>query len=121
MSVVDTLRKAYEWLIRENPVSVTLHRTEKIDDGAGGWIPREFELPSFDGRLIPSRVQMQEQTNEAGTLRLSAWSLLAPWTADLQVGDTFTANGQTFRIRRVVRRKHGGSDYGLQANLEEMI
>lgn len=124
MTFLDQLRADHERLIAENPVAITIHRVEYVDDGAGGRVKMEADLPAFTGRLMPSRQNTVEASSEAGSVTTAAWILLSPWDADLRAGsdveDTFTANGRRYRISRVIPRRWQGEVYGLQALLEEV-
>ena len=111
-------------IIDEDPVEITVHRVQYMDDGAGGRVAQESDLPPFTGRLVPSRQGEQRATqNEAGEIQLARWTLIAPWDADLQAGsnvqDSFSVNGRRFRVRRVIVRKWRGETYAVHAALEE--
>jgi len=123
--ILLALREATSRLIAENPVEITIHRIEYVDDGAGGRVKQESDLPPFTGRLVPSRLsQVRISRNEAGGIQTSAWTLIAPWDADLRAGsdvvDMFTVDGQSFRVSRVVIRKYQGQITKIHAVLEEV-
>jgi len=120
MNTLKALREAHARAIAENPVDIVIHRVEVVDDGAGGHIKEETDLPPFVGRVVPSRTQPRLNVTEAGQLRTFDWLLLAPHDADVKVGDTFTVREQTFRVARVIERRLGGEVFSVQADLEEV-
>lgn len=120
MSALEALRNAHARAIAEDPVEIVLHRVEVVDDGAGGNAKQEIDLPPFTGRLVPSRTQPRVVVSEAGRASTFDWMLLAPHDADVRVGDTFTVNGRTFRVARVIDRRLGGEPFAVQAYLEEV-
>jgi len=120
VSTLKALRDAHARAIAEDPVEITIHRVELVDDGAGGHIKQETDLPPFTGRVVPSRTQPRVVVTEAGRFATYDWLLLAPHDADVRVGDTFTADGRAFRVARVIDRRLGGEPFAVQAYLEEV-
>lgn len=124
MTTIEALRDATVRAIAENPIQVVIHRVEYQDDGAGGRIKFEVDLPAFTGRLVPSRSRSFGYQTEAGLVQLAPWVLLAPWDADLRAGsdveDTFAAGGRRYRVVRVIPRAWRGEVYTLHAELEEV-
>ncbi len=114
-NTLKALRDAHARAITEDPVEIAISRAGMIDDGgdSGG-------LPVFTGRLVPSRNQPRENVNESGWFTASAWLLLVPHDADVRVGDTFTAHGRSFRVKRVIERRLGGEVFAVQADVEEV-
>jgi len=120
VSTLQALRDAHTRAIAENPVDIAIHRVEVVDDGAGGNLRQEIDLPPFVGRVVPSRIQPRLNVTEAGQLRTFDWLLLAPHDADVRVGDTFTAHGKVFRIKRVIDRRLAGEVFAVHAYAEEV-
>lgn len=120
MNTLKALRDAHARAIAEDPVDIAIHRVEVVDDGAGGNLRQETDLPPFVGRVVPSRTQPRLNVTEAGQLRTFDWLLLAPHDADVKVGDTFTVREQTFRVARVIERRLGGEVFAVQGYLEEV-
>lgn len=117
---VDALRAAHLRVIFEDPVTATITRTEKVDNGVGGWEENELTFQTTV-RIVPTHDKPFTKTNEAGQLRLSGWSVLAPWESDLRDGDELSTNdGRTFNVIRVVRRSYAGQIYAVQGMLEEV-
>jgi len=120
VSTLQALRDAHARAIAENPVDIVIHRVEVVDDGAGGHSKQETDLPPFVGRVVPSRTQLRMSVTEAGQLQTFDWLLLAPHDADVRVGDTFTAHGKVFRIKRVIDRRLAGEVFAVHAYAEEV-
>jgi hypothetical protein len=125
LTTIQALRDIAIRLIAENPIQVSIHRVEYVDDGAGGRIKQESDLPAFVGRVVPSRQgQGQNYQNEAGGLLVSDWLLIAPWDADLRAGsgitDSFATGSHTYRVTRVMPRGYHGELYAIHAILEEV-
>lgn len=123
--IVAAKKAAHLALINENPVSIAIHRVERVDDGAGGYTTVEADLPPFTGRLIAeSRARAQRET-PAGIVELAAWTLLAPAEADVQGGagltDTFVVDGRPFEVvsARILAWK--GVAWGKQAECVEIV
>ncbi len=125
MDTLKALRAANQRTIQENPVDVTIHRVLFLPDGAGGRQKQEEDIPPFQGRIMPSKQQLKKRQDEAGEMQISAWTLIAPWDADIKAGsnviDTFQVNGRSFRVVRVIPRKFIGKAYSIQAVLDEVM
>lgn len=120
------LRWAHEAAIVVDPVTVAIHRVERVDDGAGGYLTRESDLPPFTGRLLESGRVLQERASEAGSVTLRAWTLYAPADADVKrtptTTDSFTLpDGRRFEVVRVRPLTYRGAVYGYQAECVEII
>lgn len=125
MNAIQSLRSGAARLISENPITVTIHRIEYKDDGAGGRYKEERDLPSFVGRLALSKQQVNKQQNEAGEIQSSSWMLIAPWDADVKAGsgveDTFIVKGKLYRIGRIIERNYKDEVYAIHASVEELF
>ena len=114
-------RQATQRLIDENPVSIVVRRQESIPDAAGGSTLMLSALTPFHGRIVPvGRRAASVRWDEAGKMHLFDWTLIAPWDADVRLGDTFSVRGQNFRVDRVVHSRFGGEIYAVHAMLEEV-
>lgn len=125
MKALKALRDSTARSIQENPVEITIHRIEFVDDGAGGRMSQESVLSAFTGRLVPFRQSRQNNSqNEAGQLQAAGWILIAPWDATLKHGsdieDTFAVDGRTYRVVRVIQRMWQGEIYAVHAVVEEV-
>lgn len=125
MGVLEAMRDATARIIAENPVSITVHRVEMKDDGAGGRYKEESDLASFAGRLAPSKQQqVQKRQNEAGEIQFAGWMLIAPWDVDVKAGsdveDTFLAKGKHYKVIRVMPRAYQGEVYAVHAAVDEV-
>lgn len=120
MSTLKALRDAHLRLISENPTQVTVTRATYTRRETGGRAKQETTLPTFTGRLLPRTSPPADRQTEAGARTTFAWTLLAPYDADLQVGDQLEADGRTYRVQRVIERQLGVQVYAKQALLEEV-
>ena len=87
MDLVAVRRKNTAWSINQNPVTITINRTEKVEiDGhfdehvyqIGPLIVRIFQAAEKNART---------ETHLVGTKVIDAgWGLLADWQADLRAG-----------------------------------
>jgi nitrogen fixation protein len=120
VDVVSTLRAAHAQLIAQNPVTVTVVRSDRQDDGAGGWIEQTRSW-TVELRLVPEHTQPTIQTNEAGVIGLTGWSFYAPWDADIQEDDEFTTDsGRRFNVIRVEPRSFNGLVYAVNGSAQEV-
>lgn len=118
--MVSTLRAAHAQLIAQNPVTVTVVRSDRQDDGAGGWIEQTRSW-TVELRLVPEHTQPTIQTNEAGVIGLTGWAIYAPWDADIREGDELvTDTGRTFRVIRVEQRAFQGLVYAVNGSAQEV-
>lgn len=124
MKVLKALRDATTMSIQENPVEIAIHRVEFVDDGAGGRVPQESDLPAFIGRLVPSRQSYRHGQNEAGEMQTADWILIAPWNADIKSGsnveDTFIVERREYRVMRVIPRMWQSEVYAINVLVEEV-
>lgn len=96
---ISVEREQTEQFIDQNPISVTLSRNVRIDDGAGGGTVSSTPLPPQKMRFVPqSRLVSVERRNVAGAKVKPDMNLIALWNADIQRGDTFTWQGMTMEV-----------------------
>lgn len=125
-AVISALKAAHERMIAEDPVTIAIHRTEQVDDGAGGTVPQESDLPAFSGRLVASGRVKQRREVQGGSVELAAWTLFAPATADVKktphITDRFTlADGRAFEVELVRPLSYKATTYGYQAEVIETV
>lgn len=122
LRALAALRKAVDRTIRENPVTVTIEREERVSDGAGGYRVVRRTLPPFQGRLMRPR-RPPEDVQEPVAGRRVRWVLLAPHDADIRAGpdptDRFEALGRRLVVRDVRPLAIMGYVYGHEAVCEE--
>ncbi len=124
MDLVSLRRQHTKWAIQQNPTTITIHRTEKID--AGGYFEEvESEVGPFVVRLFQQRGESPgEIAGLAGTKQTyKTWGLLADHQADLQAGpnvkDEFSVPDLGhFLVAAVYPQIIQGQVVGLQADLE---
>jgi len=123
-SHINVQRKANQLLIEENSVVITIERTAFVQNASGGRDEQVSVLPSFRGRIVPSKQQTRKVQDEAGEMQTSAWVLIAPWNAEVRAGsgiiDTFQADGRNFQVMRVIPRRFANQIYAIHAVLEEV-
>ncbi len=122
---VDERRKITLDEIAKNPVTVTIHRVVKVDDGAGGWVPQESDLEAQTMRLFIMDRRRTESTSEGGQQQLSQWGLLAAHNADIQHGtgveDSFSLPERgKFLVKQVIPVLYLGEVVSKQVVLEEL-
>jgi len=118
---VEQMRKNTLDSIADNPVTVTINRKEKTDDGGGGWVGQGVDLQPQTIRIFVTERKHSEKTDEAGQQRSSQWGLLASYNADIISDDTFTLPGRgTFSVGQVMPVTHAGEVVSKQAMLEEI-
>lgn len=123
--VLKALRDANIRLINANPVIVIIHRVEySNNESSGGRSKSEADLPTFTGRLVPSRRMGHYILNEAGGQQREGWTLIAPWNANLNHGsdvtDTFELDGRIWCVRRAFYRCYQGEPYAVHADVEDV-
>ncbi|MBT9135909.1 MAG: hypothetical protein DDT34_00975 [Firmicutes bacterium] len=118
--VLVALIAANRRLIEENPTSIVIQRTEVRPAPDGGMQRVNFQLPPFQGRLVPQKRVPTSRQDEAGILVSSSWILVAPNTPTLLTGDTAIISGKTYNLTRVTPRSHGGMFYTQHADVEEV-
>lgn len=124
MDQIGLRRKNVIWSINQNPVAITITRTEKVEinghfnenlSQVGPLIVRVFRAAENKART---------ETHLVGTKSINAgWGLLADWQADLRAGfdvrDEFDVPGiGLFVIKSVTPQIIQGQVVGHQAELE---
>lgn len=124
MDFVTFRRNNIIWSIEQNPVTVVINRTEKIETEGhfaevasqiGPLTVRIFQAGSSGSRTVSPLVGTKEIAD--------GWGLLADWQADLRAGsdvrDEFTVPGMgTFVVSSMQRQIVHGQVVGYQAVLE---
>lgn len=126
MDLVALRRQHTKWAIQQNPVEITIQRTEKVDMGGyfdevesehGPYTVRIFQK----GSMIP-----QEVSTLAGTKQVeAAWGLLADHEAEIKAGsnvlDEFEVAGiGKFQVLEVYPQVIKGELVGYQVVLERV-
>ena len=115
-----------QWNITQNPVVITIQRTEKIRSG-GGFNEVESTIGPFTVRIYNKAGQLPKDTHSlAGTKKTEvAWGLLADHAADIKansnVTDEFDVSGLGhFVVVGVFPQLVNGEIVGYQADLERV-
>lgn len=126
MDMVVLRRKRTNWAIQQNPTTITINRTEKIETG-GGFEELHCEVGPFAVRIYQQASQApREVSTLAGTKQVDGtWGMLADWKADIRAGpnvlDEFTAPGLgCFRVVEVYQQIVNGELVGHQVTLERV-
>jgi len=85
MDMVTLRRQHTSWAIQQNPTTITIHRTEKIDMG-GYFEEVESEVGPFVVRIYQYGTWIpQDVSTLAGTKQVDkTWGMLADWQADIR-------------------------------------
>ncbi len=126
MDMVALRRKHIAWSIEQNPTTIIIHRTEKID--AGGYFEeRETEVGPFVVRIYQYGTWIpQDVSTLAGTKQVDrTWGMLMDYEADVKAGsnvlDEFEVPGMgRFQVLEVYPQKVKGKIVGYQVVLEKV-
>ena len=126
MDLVALRRQHTKWAIEQNPTTITIHRTEKIDMG-GYFEEVESEVGSFVVRIYQYGTWApQEVSTLAGTKQVDrTWGMLMNYEADVKAGpnvlDEFEVPGLgKFQVLEVYPQKVKGKIVGYQVILEKV-
>lgn len=127
MADLVTLRRNNTiWSINQNPVTITITRTEKVET-EGHFADNTSQIGPFTVRLFQANEQdVKTKTQLPGTKMIDAgWGLLADWQSDLRAGpnvrDEFEVPGQGFFVVKSVHpQKIQGQVVGNQVTLERV-
>ena len=126
MDVVTLRRQHTKWAIQQNPTTITIHRTEKIDMG-GYFEEVESEVGPFAVRIYQYGTWIpREVSTLAGTKQVDkTWGMLMDHEADVKAGpnvlDGFEVAGiGKFQVLEVYPQVIKGELVGYQAVLEKV-
>lgn len=126
MDLVSLRRQHTKWAIQQNPTTITIHRTEKIDMGgyfeeveseAGPFVVRIYQY----GTWTPQEVSTLAGTKQVGR----TWGMLMDHEADVKAGpnvlDEFEVPGMgRFQVLEVYPQIVKGEIVGYQVTLEKV-
>ncbi|AYO30808.1 hypothetical protein D2962_09470 [Biomaibacter acetigenes] len=125
MDLISLRRQHVAWAIQQNPVTITIQRTEKVDMG-GYFNEVKSTKGPFAVRIFTegNRVPLDVSTL-AGTKQIDkGWGLLADYNADIKAGpnvlDEFDTPVGHFIIKAVYPQYVQGQLVGYQADLEKV-
>ena len=126
MDLVALRRQHTKWAIEQNPTTITIHRTEKID--AGGYFEETHtEIGPFVVRIYQYGTWIpQDVSTLAGTKQVDrTWGMLMDYEADVKAGsnvlDEFEVPGLgKFQVLEVYPQKVKGKIVGYQVALEKV-
>lgn len=126
MDLVSLRRQHVKWAIQQNPTTITIRRTEKIDMG-GYFEEVESEVGPFTVRIYQYGTWVpQEISTLAGTKQVDrTWGMLADHEADVKAGsnvlDEFEVPGLgKFQVLDVYPQVVKGELVGYQVTLEKV-
>jgi hypothetical protein len=126
MDMVTLRRQHTSWAIQQNPTTIIIHRTEKVDMG-GYFEEKESEVGPFVVRIYQQSSGVpREVSTLAGTKQVDgAWGMLADWQADIKadpnVLDEFEVLGMgRFQVLEVYPQMVNGELVGYQVALEKV-
>lgn len=93
-------KKYIEKLINANPATIEITRIEEIDDGYGGYIPKETKITetvSFYQKRS-NRQTVNDSGVVIGYMATSIEKILALGDANIKEGDTFKANDREYKV-----------------------
>jgi len=126
MDLVSLRRQHVKWAIQQNPTTITIRRTEKIDMG-GYFEEVESEVGPFVVRIYQYGTWVpQEVSTLAGTKQVDrTWGMLVDHEADVKAGsnvlDEFEVPGLgKFQVLEVYSQKVKDEIVGYQVTLEKV-
>lgn len=126
MDLVTLRRRHTKWAIEQNPTTITIKRTEKID--AGGYFEETHtEIGPFTVRIYQYGTWVpQDVSTLAGTKQVDrTWGMLMDHEADVKAGpnvlDEFEVPGMgRFQVLEVYPQVVRGELVGYQVTLEKV-
>jgi len=126
MDLVTLRRQHTKWAIQQNPTTITIHRTEKIDMG-GYFEEVESEVGPFVVRIYQYGTSVPQEVNTlAGTKQVDrTWGMLMDHEADVKAGpnvtDEFEVPGMgRFQVLAVYPQVVKSELVGYQVALEKV-
>lgn len=109
------LVKQTRQFINEDPTDITLTRTTRNSDGAGGWTPgAPVNVVKQTVRLVPTNPNAGAESRTVdGEVLKTQYSIVAMPDADIEEGDSFKINGARHEV--VIVLNIGG--YELRAEV----
>lgn len=91
-------RKYIKKLIDSNPANITITRKVKTDDGYGGVITEDVEIPATV-TFYNKKARREVVTDHGSTyVGVSVTKILAEADADIQEKDTFPHEGKNYKV-----------------------
>lgn len=101
LKALPVLRKNMDAFIRADPLDIVLVRTEKKRTVSGGYVQvAPTPLPPQQFRLVPFKRRLSNfvARTDDGEIPGEDWVLVGRINVDIQRDDTFTYNGDEYRI-----------------------
>lgn len=126
MDIVTLRRQNITWTIKQNPVTITIKRTEKIDKG-GYFGEIKSEKGPYTVRIFQRGMQIPMEVSNLGGIKQTdrGWGLLAGAEAEIKAGanvlDEFEVEGLgKFQVLAVYPQIVQSEIIGYQADLEKV-
>jgi len=126
MDLVTLRRQHTKWAIQQNPTTITIHRTEKIDMG-GYFEEVESEVGSFVVRIYQYGTWApQDVSTLVGTKQVDkTWGMLMDYEADVKAGSNVLDEFEVpemgkFQVLAVYPQIVQGQVVGYQVTLEKV-
>lgn len=125
MDMVSIRRQHVAWNIQQNPTTITVQRTEKVDRG-GCFDEVTTQRGPFTVRIFQQASRIpQEISTLAGTKQVDTkWGMVADYQADLRAGpnvkDEFDVPLGHFLVVAIYPQVVLGQVVGYQADLERV-
>lgn len=124
MGLVESIRNGKENLINVNPALVTITRTAKVSDGAGGYTESTSTLSAQTVRIY-SKQSRTLNVDDGGWHSERVVRMIAKHDADINPKsatntDTFTYGGKTYEVQDVKDRVILGSTVYKECELKEL-
>lgn len=126
MDLVALRRQHIKWSIQQNPTTITIHRTEKIDMG-GYFEEIESEHGPYTVRIFQRGMQIPMEISVLGGTKQTdrGWGLLADHETEIGAGtnvlDEFEVDDLgKFHVLAVYPQIIQGQVVGYQADLEKV-
>lgn len=101
IGALPILRRNLSAFISADPVSIVLTRSTQVKTLAGGTTKgMPVSLPPQQFRLVPfkRRLSNEIQNTQDGNLKLASYVLVGRYNVDVQRGDEFDHNGESYTV-----------------------
>jgi len=124
LSLITSTRARINDVINQNPTTITITRTTKSSDGAGGYSTSTSTLSAQTVRIYRKKTRVLN-VDEGGWHSSVITKMLAKYDADVQEKtatntDSFTYDGNTYEVKHVENRYINGSIVKKTCEIEKV-